>query len=121
MKKINVGIVGLGWPGERHAEAIIAAEAGHLYACADTEAPRRENFNDLFSPEKTFETYEAMLADPKLDAVVVALPNFLHFPATLSALEAGKHVLCEKPPTMNAAEMKGLQEEAANSGLVDHS
>lgn len=118
MKKINLGIVGLGWPGERHAEAIIASEAGHLYACADTETPRREKFNELFSPQKTYDTYDGMLADPKVDAVVVALPNFLHFPATLSALEAGKHVLCEKPPTLNVAEMKVLKEEADRRGLT---
>ncbi len=49
---------------------------------------------------------------------MICLPNFLHFPASLAALEAGKHVFCEKPPTMNAAEMKVLQEQAASRGLV---
>ena len=53
-----------------------------------------------------------------MDAVVICLPNFLHFPATLAALEAGKHVLCEKPPTLNGAEMKVLQEEAEKRGLI---
>ncbi len=49
---------------------------------------------------------------------MICLPNYLHFPATLAALRAGKHVLCEKPPTLNSAEMRVLQEEAEKRGLV---
>lgn len=52
---------------------------------------------------KSFSDYHELLRDPAVDAVIVCLPNFLHFPASLAALEAGKHVLCEKPPTMNVA------------------
>lgn len=48
---------------------------------------------------------------------MICLPNFLHFPASLAALE-GQHVFCEKPPTLNSAEMKVLHEEAAKRGLV---
>jgi len=53
-----------------------------------------------------------------VNAVIICLPNFLHFPASLAALEAGKHVLCEKPPTMNGDEAKVLREEASNRDLV---
>ena len=53
-----------------------------------------------------------------MDTVIICLPNYLHFPVSLAALEAGKHVFCEKPPTLNAAEMKVLHEEAARRGLV---
>ena len=59
-----------------------------------------------------------MLGNPQVDAVIICLPNHLHFPATLAALRAGKHVLCEKPPTLNSAEMRVLQEEAEKRGLV---
>jgi predicted dehydrogenase len=118
MRKINVGIVGLGWPGARHAEAIRAGNAGELYAAADLNQERREKFQQTFQPTRIFEDYDAMLADPEVEAVVVSLPNFLHFPATLKALEAGKHVLCEKPPTMNSAEMKVIFEEAEKRGLI---
>ncbi|HEY5751681.1 MAG TPA: Gfo/Idh/MocA family oxidoreductase [Chthoniobacterales bacterium] len=118
MTKVKLGVVGLGWPGEQHAKAILASQAGHLYGAADVTEARRAKFAEQFSPQKTFASLEDMLADPAVDAVVVCLPNTLHFPATLTALEAGKHVLCEKPPTMNAAEMKVLREEAERRGLI---
>jgi predicted dehydrogenase len=93
------------------------AEA-HLYACADLDAKRRAEFQATYAPEKSFSDYHELLEDAALDAVMVCLPNFLHFPASLAALEAGKHVFCEKPPTLSAAEMKVLHDEAANRGLV---
>src|SRR5438105_1418634 len=118
MNKLRIGIVGLGWPGQRHAEGIAACETGELYACADSNDERRAAFAAHYAPQKAFASYEEMLADPALDAVITCLPNFLHFPTSLAALEAGKHVFCEKPPTINAAEMRVLAEEAARRGLV---
>jgi predicted dehydrogenase len=89
-----------------------------LYACADLEVERRREFVATFAPQKSVGDYHELLQDPQLDAAIICLPNFLHFPAALAALEAGKHVFCEKPPTMNAAEMKVLHEEAKRRGLV---
>ena len=117
-RKINLGIVGLGWPGQRHAEGIAGSANGRLYACADSNDERRASFVEEFAPEKSFASYEEMLADPALDAVVICLPNFLHFPSSLAALGAGKHVFCEKPPTLNVAEMRVLQEEATKRGRL---
>ena len=54
-------------------------------------------------------SYEALLADPDIDAVYNPLPNHLHVPLTLAAMRAGKHVLCEKPMAMNAAELDVLR------------
>src|SRR5690606_14784515 len=56
--------------------------------------------------------------DPKVEAVVIGLPNYLHFPATMSALRAGKHVLCEKPPTLSAPEMRQVKALADANNLV---
>lgn len=95
-----------------------AIPAAHLYACADLDESRRREFEATYAPEKSFSDYHELLQDEKLDAVLICLPNFLHFPASLTALEAGKHVFCEKPPTLNSAEMKVLQETAARRGLV---
>ena len=117
-KKINVGVIGTGWPGQQHARVMKDIAEAHLYACADLDETRRAEFQTTYAPEKCFGDYHELLADPKLDAVIICLPNYLHFPASQAALEAGKHVLCEKPPTMKAAEMKVLHEEATRRGLI---
>src|ERR1700704_366896 len=118
MEKLNLGIIGTGWPGQMHAEAICATGMANLYAAADVDAERRKFFEKSYAPDKSYADYHELLQDRHVDAVIICLPNFLHFPATLAALEAGKHVLCEKPPTMNAAEMKVLREEAAKRNLI---
>ncbi|MBA3882648.1 MAG: Gfo/Idh/MocA family oxidoreductase [Chthoniobacterales bacterium] len=117
-KRVNFGIIGTGWPGQQHARVMGAIRDAFLYACADLDEARRRDFEASYSPRKSFGDYQELLADEKLDAVMICLPNFLHFPASLAALEAGKHVFCEKPPTINSAEMKLLQDEAAKRGLV---
>jgi predicted dehydrogenase len=118
MKKFNLGIIGTGWPGQQHALAIRAIADANLYACADVDESRRTVFEEEYAPAKSYSDYQKLLGDENIDAVIVCLPNFLHFPASLAALEAGKHVLCEKPPTLNAAEMKVLREEAARRNLT---
>ena len=117
-RSINVGIVGLGWPGERHAEAIAASPLGNVYAACDLNSERLAAFAETFRPKEVFTNFDEMLLDPVLDAVVISLPNSLHYPCSLKALRAGKHVLCEKPPTMNAAQMRTLHDEAQNRGLI---
>jgi predicted dehydrogenase len=118
MKKINLGIIGAGWPGQMHAEALRAVQEANLYACVDVEKARRSAFEKSYLPEKLYSDYAELLRDPRVDAVIICLPNSLHFPASLAALEAKKHVLCEKPPTLNTAEIKVLREEAAKRRLV---
>lgn len=115
---MNFGIIGTGWPGQQHAIAIRKIETAQLYACADLDAARCAAFQAEFEPQKSFRNYNDLLRDSKLDAAIICLPNSLHFPASLAALETGKHVLCEKPPTMNAAEMKVLREEASKRKLL---
>jgi predicted dehydrogenase len=117
-KKINLGILGAGWPGQQHAIAIRALQEANLYACADVNDARRGAFAKDYSPQKIYGEYHELLQDPSVDAAIICLPNFLHFPASLAALEAGKHVLCEKPPTLNSAEMKILRGEAVRRKLI---
>ena len=117
-KKLNFGIIGLGWPGQQHAIAARSLADTNLYAGADSDEERAEAFAKEFAPDKSYRGYEELLRDEEIDAAIICLPNFLHFPVSLAAIEAGKHVLCEKPPTMNAAEMQVLREEATKRKLI---
>jgi predicted dehydrogenase len=67
---------------------------------------------------KSYASYEALLADPEIEAVYNPLPNHLHVPWTVKAMEAGKHVLCEKPVAMDAAEAERLLDARRRTGRV---
>jgi len=118
MEKVRVGIVGLGRPGLFHANSVIQSGEGILEGACDVNDARRnlfqENFAEIFKFKpnnvRLFASYDDLVSDPLIQAIVVVLPNALHYPFSLKALEHGKHVLCEKPPTMNAQQMKHLHE-----------
>ena len=118
VKELKFGIIGTGWPGQQHAIALAEIRDVQLRSCADSNLERLRSFAETYRLENSFEDYPELLRDRDLDAAIICLPNFLHFPASLAALEAGKHVFCEKPPTMNAAEMKVLRNEAEKRGLI---
>ncbi|MBK9393098.1 MAG: Gfo/Idh/MocA family oxidoreductase [Uliginosibacterium sp.] len=73
---------------------------------------------DKLGIEKAYGSYEALLADPEIDAIYNPLPNHLHVPWTLKALEAGKHVLCEKPIALNTEEAQQLITAREQSGKL---
>ncbi len=118
-KPLQIGIVGLGYPGRMHTRALQATPDAELRAIADLSPERRAAFIEEFGkPPVVYETFDELLADPTLDAIVISLPNFLHHPASLAVLQSGRHVLCEKPPTMNAGEMLELEAESDARKLV---
>ncbi|HZT64555.1 MAG TPA: Gfo/Idh/MocA family oxidoreductase [Acidimicrobiales bacterium] len=87
-------------------------------AVAARHRPRAEAFARRQRIPVVHDTYDALLADPDVDAVYIPLPNGLHARWTVAALDAGKHVLCEKPFTANAKEAEAVAARAEGSGLV---
>jgi predicted dehydrogenase len=87
-------------------------------AVASRDPGRAREFAATYGIPVVHECYEALIADPGIDAVYNALPNSLHAPWTLRAIEAGKHVLCEKPITANAAEAEAVADAAESCGVV---
>jgi predicted dehydrogenase len=89
-----------------------------VVAVAARDRARAEAFARRHHIPRVHDSYEALLADPEIDAVYNPLPNGLHAEWTLRALDAGKHVLCEKPLTANAAEAEQVAAAADRTGLV---
>jgi predicted dehydrogenase len=87
-------------------------------AVAAREIERARRFAAKHKIPTAYGSYAHLLADPSIDAVYIAVPNGLHGRWTKAALEAGKHVLCEKPFTANAEEAASVAEAARRSGLV---
>jgi predicted dehydrogenase len=104
MEKVRWGFIGAGmiakkalWP------ALLNSEVGEIYAVAARDEARAK----ALSPSgRIYTNYDDLLADPNVEAIYISLPNSLHMPWSIRALEAGKNVLCEKPLAMNAAEVR---------------
>ncbi|SFR09830.1 Predicted dehydrogenase [Lentzea waywayandensis] len=95
-----------------------SSTVAEVVAVAARSADKAKAFADKHGIARVHGSYEDLLADPAIDAVYNPLPNGLHGKWTLAALEAGKHVLCEKPFTANAAEAATVAKAADASGLV---
>lgn len=115
---ICVGIVGTGFIGPVHLEALRRNNVKVVGLAEATSELAAAKATDL-GIEKAFESYEAMLADPDIDVVHLATPNFLHYPQAKAALEAGKHVVCEKPLATTSEESADLVRIAKETGQVN--
>ena len=116
---LKVAVVGVGFIGSEHIEAIrrtnlaeVAVIVGH-----NPEGTKKKA-EQLNIPDYSVD-FDAMLSDPSIDVVHICTPNKLHFPMAKKALEAGKHVVCEKPMTMTAAEAEELVAVARKNARVN--
>ncbi|NRB01036.1 MAG: Gfo/Idh/MocA family oxidoreductase [Rhodobacteraceae bacterium] len=115
---VRWGVLGAAKFAREHmARAIHAAEGADFAALATSDPAKAAPFAAFRPGLKVHGSYEALLADPEIDAVYIPLPNHLHVEWTLKALEAGKHVLCEKPIAMEAAEIDALIAARDATGL----
>ena len=106
MSAVKWGILGAAKFAREHmAPAIHAAHGAELYALATAWPDKAEGFRAFAPGIKVHESYDALLADPEVEAVYIPLPNHLHVIWTLKALAAGKHVLTEKPIALHAREV----------------
>ena len=110
MDKIRVGVVGLGI-GRHHIRGYQSHPAAEVVAIADLDESRLAGIGAEYGIELRYTSTEEMLAKAELDLVSVATPNKFHKPLTVAALEAGCHVLCEKPMAMNAGEAREMLAE----------
>ena len=116
MSRVTVGLVGLGYWGPNLARNF--DQLAELAWLCDLDEELRGSFAARYTRARVTATFAEMLADPELDAVVIATPVPSHYTLAKQALEAGKHVLVEKPPAMKGAEMDELVKLAAERDLV---
>jgi len=112
---LKVGVVGLGM-GRYHVEAYRAHPEAEVVAICDVNEERLRQVGEQYGVARRYTDYRKMLEEEELDIVSVATPNVLHKPITVAALEAGCHVLCEKPLAMNAREAEQMVETARRTG-----
>ena len=116
---LRVGVLGCGPIAQAaHFESCTKARNAALHAICDVADDLRERMAATHAPERQYKDYDAMLADPELEAVIIATSDAFHVPAARLALEAGKHVLCEKPLATSVEEAESLREVAKASGRI---
>lgn len=112
---VNWGFLGAGFVASRGlAPAVHASRGAHLYAVAS----RDEQRSATLEPEKVHASYDDLLTDERVDAVYISLSNSQHIEWVTKSLEAGKHVLCEKPLGLNAIETAAMFDVATRNGRL---
>jgi len=114
---IRWGVVGPGAIANGFADAMAQTDGGTIVAVASRSAERAAAFGDRFAIPTRYGDYDALAADPDVDVVYVATPQSRHEPDTLTMLEAGKHVLCEKPFALTARQGARMVAAARARGL----
>ena len=114
----RVGVVGVGWAGQQHLAGYHALPNVEIVAIAGQETALLEELGARYGAEHLFHDWERLVELPDLDAVSIAVPNFLHAPIAVAALKRGMHVLSEKPLARNAIEGRAMVETARSANRV---
>ncbi|MFM8394389.1 MAG: Gfo/Idh/MocA family protein, partial [Acidobacteriota bacterium] len=122
--KIGIGLIGTGFARSSQAPAFQVCEGAELVAVCSARYDNALKTAEEYSIPHACESYEQLLSIPEVSLVVVSPPPLHHHRITLAAIEAGKHVICEKPMAMNVAEAREMQESAAahpgQLAIIDH-
>ncbi|XOK64220.1 Gfo/Idh/MocA family protein [Paenibacillus elgii] len=116
--KIQIGVIGAGNIGNVHIQEFLQIPDAAVTAVTDVYQPMAIARAKDYNIPNVYATYQELLQDPSLDAVIVAVPNDAHAPIAIEALQAGKHVLLEKPMAVNAASAKEIVKAHLKSGKV---
>lgn len=118
MTKLNWGVVSTGRIAALFCQDLAFSVNSHLYAVAARKQADADEFAKQYDVEKAYQGYQTLFDDPNVDIVYIATPHNFHFQQAYDALMAGKHVLCEKPMTVNLDECQILTALAKNKGLL---
>jgi len=118
MKNIGVGVIGAGFIGPVHIEALRRLGYVDVVALAGSSQENADAKAKLLHIPKAYGDYRALISDPEVDCVHITTPNDLHYPMAKAVIAAGKHVMCDKPLAMTSAESGELVRLAKEAGVV---
>ncbi|MEM2239979.1 MAG: Gfo/Idh/MocA family oxidoreductase [Candidatus Bathyarchaeia archaeon] len=116
MKTVGVGIIGCGSIGKYHIDRCLKLSEAKVVAVCDIDKQALREVKEKFKIENLYVDYHDLLDRKDVEAVIVSLPNYLHAPVTIDALKSGKHVLCEKPPALNARQVEEMFATSRKAG-----
>jgi predicted dehydrogenase len=115
---INIGVIGCGHWGPNHIRIFLQLAGSKTMMAADLDTQRLAKIKSSFPPIETVTDYHALLKNPDLHGVVIASPTKTHYQIAKEALQAGKHVLCEKPLALRPEECEELNVLARRAGKI---
>jgi predicted dehydrogenase len=117
-ERVRVGVIGTSWWADLvHLPALNSHPAAKTVALCGRNRERAEEIAGKHGVASVYTDYRAMIDEDDLDACVVATPDDLHYPMVMRALDAGLHVLCEKPLALNVAQAREMYEKAEEAGV----
>jgi len=116
--KLNWGIITTGWIARKFATDLLQSRTGRLVAVGSRKVSDAKKFAQDFGGVSAHGSYEALLADPEVQAVYIGTPHPMHLEWAVKAAEAGKHILCEKPLTLRLADTLQIIEAAKRHGVL---
>lgn len=115
---LRIGIIGAGHISESHLDAYKKIDGCEVVAIADLNGALAEERAAKYNIEKIYTDYKELLKDECIDAVIIVTPTFTHKNIVIDALKSGKNVLCEKPPALNADEVRECEQVAKETGKL---
>lgn len=115
MEPVRFGVIGCGVIGPQHIQSAVELEHTRVVALADKVHARAEELAAKFGVQQTYDDAIALMEDPQVEAVVLALPAGYRVGLAIEALRRGKHVMVEKPAALNVAELRDIQDAARNA------
>lgn len=118
MKRIGMGIVGAGFVGPHHINAVRRLGFVDVLAIAEMDESLAKTKAEQLGIPRAYGSYDALLNDPDIQVVHNATPNFLHYPVNSAAIAKGKHIISDKPLALTADEARKLRDAAVKAGVI---
>ena len=119
MKKIGMGLIGPGFIAPHHIDAVRRLGFVDVVAIAGSSSVSAEQKAKLLNVGRSYGCYQDLIADPDITVVHNTTPSYLHFPISMAVIEAGKHIISDKPLAISAKEGVKLRDAAAAAGVVN--